>query len=133
MSEIIKKLKRKTSLRTELKTATVNDFERIIKNLNDLLAEKIEREALKAQKIEEKRAAIDKIKSAMQEAGIALDDLKDSETEINKPKQKSKAAPKYAITIDGTRHEWTGRGRTPRVFSEYMLENAIDKNDLPAA
>ncbi|WP_339720045.1 H-NS family nucleoid-associated regulatory protein, partial [Marinomonas primoryensis] len=28
--------------------------------------------------------------------------------------------PKYRLTVEGETHEWTGRGRTPKVFQAYF-------------
>jgi len=133
MSNLIDSLKRKTTLRSELKEASAADIERIIGHLNDLLAEREEEEALKAAEFEAKREAIEKIKAAMAEAGLDVEDLGGLELPSVKTKSKAKAAPKYAITVDGQRYEWTGRGRTPVIFAEYMNAKGIDKSQLPSA
>jgi len=133
MSNLIDSLKRKTTLRSELKNASVADIERVIGHLNDLLAERVEEESRAAAELEAKRDAIEKIKAAMAEAGLDVEDLGGIDTSAVKPKSKAKAAPKYAIILNGERHEWTGRGRTPKVFAEYMAANGVEKDGLPAA
>ena len=133
MSNLIDTLKRKTTLRSELKDASVADIERVIGHLNDLLVERAEEEARQEAELEAKREAIEAIKAAMEAAGLDVSDLGALEASAAKSKSKAKAAPKYAITVNGERHEWTGRGRTPKVFADYMAANGVDKDGLPAA
>jgi len=131
MTGLINTLKRKTSLRQEMKNASNADIERMIKNLNDLLIEREEAEARKKADLAEKLEAIKKIQSAMADAGIEIGDLQNME--MPSVKAKTKAAAKYAINVDGKRYEWTGRGRTPTVFADYMKAHSLSKKDLPAA
>ena len=70
----------------------------------------------KIQKIEE-------IKSLLAEQNLSVDDLiGDSLHHISKPiKAKKKLSPKYQLVdLDGTTHEWTGRGIAPKVFQQHF-------------
>ena len=133
MSNLINTLKRKTTLRSELKDVSAADIERVIGHLNDLLAEREEEEARAAEELKAKREAIESIKAAMEAAGLDVEDLGGIEASKVKAKSKSKAAPKYAINVNGERHEWTGRGRTPKIFADYMATHGVDKDGLPSA
>ena len=44
------------------------------------------------------------------------------------PKKGSKVAPKYKITSEGKIHKWTGRGRMPLVFKNFVTQGgSLDK------
>ena len=44
------------------------------------------------------------------------------------PKKGSKVAPKYQIKVGKQTYKWTGRGRMPLVFKEYVEEGgALEK------
>jgi DNA-binding protein H-NS len=34
--------------------------------------------------------------------------------------KKRKVAPKYRLVVDGQEYLWSGRGRAPKVFKDYM-------------
>lgn len=126
-------LTKKTTLRTIIKDATNSQIEKIIANLNSILEERAEEEAKRKEALALKTEAIEKIKSAMKEANIDIADLNIDpvSTQVSRGK---KAEAKYAIVDEkGNRHEWSGRGRTPKIFDEYMARNAIEKDGLPSA
>ncbi|MBR9866686.1 H-NS histone family protein [uncultured Amphritea sp.] len=113
MTDFVKLLTRKNSLRKQCQELTSADIEKAIVDLTEILEEKqAQEEELLA--VERERAEkIEAIKQSMQEAGIGLDDLM---TLVDAPVKK-KVAPKYQITDeDGEVHQWSGRGRTPAVF-----------------
>lgn len=113
MTDFVKLLTRKNSLRKQCQGLSSADIEKAIVDLTEILEEKqAQEEELLA--VERERAEkIEAIKQSMQEAGIGLDDLM---TLVDAPVKK-KVAPKYQITDeDGEVHQWSGRGRTPAVF-----------------
>lgn len=113
MTDFVKLLTRKNSLRKQCQELSSADIEKAIVDLTEILEEKqAQEEELLA--VERERAEkIEAIKQSMQEAGIGLDDLM---TLVDAPVKK-KVAPKYQITDeDGEVHQWSGRGRTPAVF-----------------
>ena len=133
MFEIFGVLKSKSKLRRELKGASVLEIERVIKNLGEILDEHKREAARLAEEQTKKREVIEKLKIAMAEAGVQVEDLLDNDAKVGRDSTNRKVESKYAVVVDGARHEWTGRGRTPKVFKEYMTRKGIEKKNLPKA
>lgn len=130
MSEFAKTLLRKNSLRKQCQELSVADIEKVLTDLNDILEERREEEARLAAEESKRIEKIEQIRQAMKEAGLDISDLSDL-AEVA-PKKTVKA--KYYIVDDqGQRHEWSGRGRTPVVFADYMQAKGISKDQLPSA
>ncbi|WP_293267643.1 H-NS histone family protein [Neptunomonas sp.] len=125
MTDIVKILTRKNSLRKQCQDLSITDVEKIIVDLSDILKEK---EAFELERVEadrEKNAKIDMIRKTMQEAGIGFDDIKD----LVATTTKKKVEAKYRITdANGDTHEWSGRGRTPLAFQEYFDTHGVTKD-----
>lgn len=127
MSDFIKVLTRKNSLRKQCQELSVAELEKVISDLTAIAEDKrADEEALLAAE-QEKRAKIEDIKQSMQDAGIDIDDLMALVGEASAPKKK--VGPKYRITDDqGDVHEWSGRGRTPLAFQAYF-DKGFTKED----
>ncbi|MEM1402833.1 MAG: H-NS histone family protein [Pseudomonadota bacterium] len=117
----------KRELRAAIKHKSIEELERLIKNLNEILGREKERD--KAKLAAAKKAKIAKIKALMAESGLSPEDLKGGakrgrpakkSARSNAKKAKRKVAPKYRLLVDGTEYLWSGRGRPPKVFKEYM-------------
>ncbi|WP_426416886.1 H-NS family nucleoid-associated regulatory protein [Aestuariirhabdus sp. LZHN29] len=126
MSDIGKSLLKKTTLNKTLKPLTLQELEKLALNLADVIKkrkadEKQQRESRKLKKLAE-------IKKLMVEAGLSASDLgAEKSTRARKAKSAKKAsskvkvAAKFQITDDqGKVHQWTGRGRTPKVFQAFF-------------
>lgn len=123
MTDFVRILTRKNSLRKQCQELTIDELTKIIADLSEILdehkaveKERSEAEQLKAQKIEA-------IRKAMEDSGIGFEDLKELVPVI--PKKKVQA--KYRVVVDNITHEWSGRGRTPVVFQQYFDENNVSK------
>ncbi|MBY4677569.1 H-NS histone family protein [Marinobacterium arenosum] len=117
MSEFIKTLTRKNSLRKQCQELAVADIEKVLDDLKAILEEKQEEEQARIEAEAEKTAKIEAIRKSMLEAGIDLSDLE----QLVDTAPKKKVAPKYRIVdANGVTHEWSGRGRTPLAFQEYF-------------
>jgi DNA-binding protein H-NS/DNA-binding protein StpA len=127
MSDFVKVLTRKNSLRKQCQDMSVSDVEKVLTDLNEILEERHAEEA-QAQAAEQQRMKkIAEIRKRMDEAGIGLDDLKAIKASEG-PKRKVEA--KYRIKdAGGAVHEWSGRGRTPVVFNEYFEKHGVTKED----
>ncbi|WP_020681644.1 H-NS family nucleoid-associated regulatory protein [Marinobacterium rhizophilum] len=127
MSDFVKVLTRKNSLRKQCQDLSVSDVEKVLADLNEILQERHAEEA-EARLVEQKRMKkIAEIRKRMEEAGIGLDDLKAIKDSAG-PKRKVEA--KYRIKdAAGTVHEWSGRGRTPVAFNEYFEKHGVTKED----
>ena len=121
----------KAAANNAVKSLTVEQIERAIANLSAAAKIVQQRDALKAQR--KKEVAVKKLKSMMNELGISADDIADTskakpiKRKSTGPKKGNKVAPKYQITVNGVAHQWTGRGRTPVVFKDYVAQGgALD-------
>lgn len=130
MSEFAKTLVRKNSLRKQCQELSVADIEKVLTDLSDILEERKEEEARLAAEESKRIEKIEQIRQAMKEAGIDLSDLSDLADAAPKKTVKAKY---YIVDDQGQRHEWSGRGRTPVVFAEYMESHGIGKEQLPSA
>lgn len=128
MSDFNKILLRKNSLRKQCNELRISDIEKAILDLQNILEERKEHEIKLAEDEKERLAKIEEINHAILEAGLSLADF--STLTDNLPKKEVKS--KYVIVDNnGNRHEWSGRGKTPLVFAEYMQAHNISKNQLP--
>lgn len=121
----------KAAANNAVKSLTVEQIERAIANLSAAAKIVQQRDALKAQR--KKEVAVKKLKSMMNELGISADDIvgaiktKSTKRKSTGPKKGNKVAPKYQITVNGVAHQWTGRGRTPVVFKDFVAQGgALD-------
>lgn len=127
MSDFIKVLTRKNSLRKQCQELSVADLEKVITDLTAITEDKKAEEAAIAAAEKAKADKIDAIRQSMLEAGLELSDLMAMVPETAKPKKK--VAPKYRVTDDnGEVHEWSGRGRTPLPFQAYF-DKGFTKDD----
>ncbi|MCV6587925.1 MAG: H-NS histone family protein [Marinobacterium sp.] len=125
MSEFISKLLRKNSLRKECGELSVAEIEKVISDLSDILADRQNAEAEKEAELAAKKKVIDDIQARLNEAGLTLEDLGGTATS-----EKRTVAPKYRLIDEhGKPHEWSGRGRTPRVFQE-RFDKGAQKEDF---
>lgn len=125
MTDIIKVLTRKNSLRKQCQELSVADLEKISLDLAEIIEERKAAEAERAEAEREKNEKIAEIRQTMEAAGIDFSDLQD----LVSLSTKKKVEAKYRITVDGETHEWSGRGRTPVVFQKYFDENNKTKED----
>lgn len=101
----------------------------------NLKAAAIAAKAREASKADKRRAAnIKKLSAMMAEMGLSASDIggagkpgrKKAPAVKTKAKSKqgarkgTKVAPKYQISAGGKNHKWTGRGRMPVVFREFV-------------
>ncbi|MBP0048477.1 H-NS histone family protein [Marinobacterium sp. AK62] len=129
MTEFVKTLTRKNSLRKHCQEMTLAEIDKVIADLSDIRAE-VEEAKRREEEIERaKQEKVEQIQRLMKEAGVDLDELKKG---IEPSASRKTVKVKYAITDDeGNEHTWSGRGRTPVVFREYMDKHGITKDQLP--
>jgi len=131
MSEFIKTLLRKNSLRKQCQDLSGSEIEKVIADLGDILEERKAEEAAQQAEQQAKLAAIDAIRETMRSAGVDLSDLMGM---VESAPKKQAVKAKYQITdAEGEVHTWSGRGRTPTVFADYMATKGIGKDQLPSA
>ncbi|MEH6576471.1 MAG: H-NS histone family protein [Amphritea sp.] len=119
MTDFVKLLTRKNSLKKQCQALTAVDIEKAIADLTEILEEKHQQEEAQKAEQHERLEKIEAIKKSMQEAGIELDDLMGL---IDAPAKK-KVEPKYQVTDEnGDLHQWSGRGRTPVAFQAHFAK-----------
>lgn len=122
-AELTPLAKSKVKARAAVKGMSLAQVQKLIDNLNAVLVGEKKKEETRAEAT--KKSKIAKIKALMAESGLAPDDLKVSvrgkgRKKTAKKKAKAKVAAKYRLVVDGQEHLWSGRGRPPRVFKDFM-------------
>lgn len=123
------------------KTLTTAELKKAIANLQGALDSAKKRETSKAAK--KQAANLKKLKAMMAEMGLSAADLRKvagkppaRKTAAKKapakakrgPRKGKKVAPKYQIKVGKQLHKWTGRGRMPLVFKEFVEKGgSLDK------
>jgi DNA-binding protein H-NS len=127
MSTFREMLRSKTSLKADARKLAIDELEKLIKALNEVL----QAEKAKAVKKEEaaREANIRKINKLLNDTGLDPADLKKARAgRKGKAKAKSKrksgkrpaVKPKYRLVVDGQEYLWSGRGRPPKVFKAHF-------------
>ena len=124
--EVQHRLSSKTRIRSLFKDVHVEDLERIISRMNDVLKEKQEvrqkEEAMRQEKLDQ----IENIKKIMAESGVSMNDLGGLELDAsNFKKKRRRNVQKYNFeyqTESGDTVQWQGAttGRLPRDFQAYL-------------
>ncbi|HAN27055.1 MAG TPA: DNA-binding protein [Haliea salexigens] len=110
--------------KAEARRLSQEELEKLIASLNEAL--KAEKEKTKKKQEKDRVATIRKVNDLLAESGLKPEDLKKNASAARKRKATAKSRKtgtvpaKYRLVIDGKKHEWTGRGRTPKVFQAYF-------------
>ncbi|MCV6587947.1 MAG: H-NS histone family protein [Marinobacterium sp.] len=117
MSEFIKTLTRKNSLRKHCQELAVSELKKTLDDLREIIEEKQALEEVERKAQAERLDKIKSIRKTMEAAGLDVSDLMGS-VDVGSRK---KVAPKYRLKDEnGKTHEWSGRGRTPLVFQKFF-------------
>ena len=121
------------------KSVPLDQLKAAIKNLQNVSKALEKREQSKA--AARRKATIKRVSALMEDAGLSPSDLigggLKAKAGVRKrkpgakktgPRKGTKVAPKYELTIKGEIHRWTGRGRMPLVFKDYLEKGGnLDK------
>lgn len=119
MADFIKIIMRKNSLRKQCQELSIEELEKVVSDLTDIIESRREAEEAMVAALKEKEAKIKTIRQEMKAAGVDLNDLMGLIRETSSSTKK-KVLPKYRIVENGETHEWSGRGRTPLAFQAYF-------------
>lgn len=116
--------KSKVKAKAEARRLSQAELEKLIASLNEALSA----EKAKAKKKHEKdrTTTIQKVNDLLAESGLKPEDLKKTgstakgKKAVRKTPKGRTVPPKYRLVIGGKAHEWTGRGRTPKVFQAHF-------------
>ena len=122
--ELHDRLGSKTRIRSLFKDVNVDEMERIVNRMKEVLGEKENDKLQEEAKREEKKKSIEEIKKAMAERGLSLADLNLLD-EMGKDSKRKRNVSKHHFeyqTISGDTVRWYGSttGRLPRDFQEYL-------------
>lgn len=123
------------------KQLDADDLKKVIDHLQAALINAKKREAKKA--AAKQAADLKKLKAMMAKMGLSAADVKKLMTTPPKrkavskktkakrktgPRKGKKVAPKYQLKVGKEVHKWTGRGRMPLVFKEFVEKGgSLDK------
>ena len=124
------------------KSVHANDLAKAIKNLQVANNNLVKKEAERAAKLRARN--LKKLSALMKQMGISAEEIaslaegerlnknkrpqKAAAVRTSKPRKIKKVAPKYSIKAGKEVHKWTGRGRMPLVFKEFVQKGgSIDE------
>jgi DNA-binding protein H-NS len=121
MDNFLKLATNRNSLKSLTKAFYIDELEKFSLNLNIIIKQRKDQELKRKEKNKEKIQKIENIKLLLAEQGLNINDLMaDPLHQAQKP-IKAKLLPKYRLVdLDGTTHEWTGRGLPPKVFKQHF-------------
>ena len=123
MSLLLELAGNKAKARAAAKELSIPQLENLIAGFNKALEKAKEEEAaLEAEKAQ-KTARAAEIADLIANSGLTVEEivaLSTPKTSKAGAKKRNTVEPKYRLTVDGETYEWTGRGRTPKVFQEYF-------------
>ncbi|MFD1383300.1 H-NS family nucleoid-associated regulatory protein [Rhodanobacter aciditrophus] len=110
----------KAKARAAAKELTVAQLENLIEGFNNALIKMKEDEAARQAQEAEKARQAEEIAKLIEKSGLTLEEVAALSAPRSNPTKGKIVKPKYRITWNGETHEWSGRGRTPKVFQEYF-------------
>ncbi|TYL46842.1 H-NS family nucleoid-associated regulatory protein [Marinomonas sp. IMCC 4694] len=120
MSLLLELAGNKAKARAAAKELTVAQLENLIAGFSNALVKvKEEEEARDAQQAF-KSARAEEIANLIAESGLTMEEIALSIAPKAGATKGKTVEPKYRLTIEGETYEWTGRGRTPKVFQQYF-------------
>ena len=126
MSDFINIINHERRLNAALKDLSVDELKGVQTKLNNIINKREQEEAELERERQQKKEKVAELKRTMQEAGIDISDIMETEIggkALKKPVKKRAPKPaKYEFTDENGNHKtWTGQGRMPKA-----LQNAID-------
>ena len=120
MSVLLELAGNKAKARAAAKELTVAQLENLIAGLNKAL-EKAKEDAIAQAEVEaQKSARAEEIANLIAKSGLTMEEVALLSTPKAGATKGITVEPKYRLTIQDKTYEWTGRGRTPKVFQEYF-------------
>ncbi|MTI13587.1 H-NS histone family protein [Sansalvadorimonas verongulae] len=128
--EIMHRLSSKTRMRGLFRDVHVEDMERIVSRLQDVLDEKRQAVMAEQQKLQAKKDSIDAIRKMMEEQGVSLEDFGQPAAGEKKKRNIKRYLFEYQ-DADGGVHQWEGSltGRAPKLFQDYLQRAGKERAD----
>ncbi len=124
------RLSSKTRMRGLFRDVHIEDLERIVSRLQDVLEEKREAVSAEKEKLQEKKNSIDAIRKLMEERGVSLEDFGQTLPGEKKKRNIKRFLFEYQDS-DGSVHQWEGSltGRAPKIFQDYLQRSGKERSD----
>lgn len=120
MTEFSDIARNKNRFRAACKDLSVKQMHTMTKHLVEFIEKHAQEEAAMVAQSAKKEAEKKAILAAMVDAGLVPEDFFSSEPKKIKKTHKP-VAPQFRIKdAQGVSHQWSGRGRTPKVFEHYF-------------
>ena len=131
--EVQHRLSSKTRIRALFRDVHLEDMERIISRLRDVLVEKKETNRLKEEELKHKKETIAEVHKILASKGLSLSDL-EKLTESKQKQRKRRNVHKFTFeyqTPKGEPVRWYGSttGRLPKDFQSYLEETGKKRLD----
>jgi len=110
----------KAKARAAAKELTVAQLENLIAGFNNALEKAKEDAAAREEEKALKSARAEEIASLIAKSGLTMEEVAKLTTPKAGATKGKTVEPKYRLVVAGETHEWTGRGRTPKVFQDYF-------------
>lgn len=120
ISECVRDKRKARSACSEL---SPEQIEKLISVFSEMRDEALEKQIKEQEELAEKQRIATEISKMADAAGISIEELELLMGKKGNPTKGAKVAPKYRLEKDGETFDWSGRGRTPKVFAEYIEQN----------
>lgn len=118
--------KSKPKAKAEARRLEQAQLQKLIGSLTEALAD-VKKKAT-AKERADKAAKLKQIEALMAKSGLTGADLKaiaspakrGKKAAAKPAKKRAAVAPKYRLVVEGKEYLWTGRGRSPKVYAEYV-------------
>ncbi|RDL43373.1 H-NS histone family protein [Marinomonas piezotolerans] len=110
----------KAKARAAAKELNVAQLENLIEGLNNALIKMQEEEAARQAEEAAKAQQAEEIAKLIEKSGLTLEEIATLSAPRSSATKGKPVKPKYRIEWNGETHEWSGRGRTPKVFQAYF-------------
>lgn len=120
MNEFLKILTHARRLQAAVKDLSIEELEQVKEKLEGTIENRKAQEAEARREAEKKQALKEAILKQMQEAGLNLHDLTDSEVAAPTKRSGAKRPIKFKLVDQDGEHTWTGIGRMPKVFAKAL-------------
>ncbi len=120
MSLLLELAGNKAKARAAGKELSVAQLENLIAGFTNALEKAKEEEAAREEEQALKSARAEEIANLIAKSGLTMEEIALLTTPKAGATKGKTVEPKYRLVVAGETHEWTGRGRTPKVFQEYF-------------
>jgi DNA-binding protein H-NS len=129
MNHFIEIAQNKSRLRAACRDLSTKQMQTIVDSLEKIIEKRIQQEAAEAAATAAQNTKKQEILGAMKAAGLSPEDFFDNQPKVKEKKSRKPVAAKYRITdSEGSVHEWSGRGLTPKAFQKFF-DNGYRKED----